>query len=130
MSEDLNGRLSKLEAKVENHSKQLDIQATKNDLQVEMNTLLKMQIESNEKQNVQMEKFAETLDRVDENLTNLNVSQQRLQSEVIQIGNRVEDIEKKADESKIDFAKLFKHILWTGLPTLIVAYLLYKFGIK
>ena len=126
MPEDLNEKVARLEVTVQEHSKQLEKQQDKNDLQVEMNTLLKMQIESNKKQNEQMDKFGETLVKVNENLTSLNSKQSLLDE-------RVTGIEDTLQESNINTVSIFKGILKyvvTGVGSIILAYLLYKFGLN
>lgn len=126
MSEELNEKVARLEVTVMEHSKQLEKQQEKNDLQVEMNTLLRMQIEANEKQNLQMEKFGNTLDRVDKNLTNLNANQSLLDE-------RVSGIENTLQESNINPMGVVKgsiKYVATGIGGIIIAYLLYKFGLN
>jgi DNA repair exonuclease SbcCD ATPase subunit len=122
--EDVYQRLTKVETKVEEHEKKLEKQQDKNDVQTEWNTLLKMQIETNKNQEKQMEKFGDTLDRVNENLTNLNISQQQMKQDMNEIGSRVTDIEKNQEDIKIDPLQLFKGILSyvaTGIGSIAIA---------
>lgn len=131
MSEDLNERVAKLEIRVDTHERSILAQTDKNESLAKLATLMELQILANDKQNIQLEKFGETLNRVDDNLSSMNVTQQQLQREVVQIGSRVEVIEKKADENKVDKFNLFlKGLAWVGgfATTLILGYLFYKFG--
>jgi hypothetical protein len=71
-----------------------------------------------------MEKFGDTLDRVNENLTNLNISQQQMKQDMSEIGSRVTDIEKNQEDIKIDPLQLFKGILSyvaTGIGSIAIA---------
>lgn len=142
MSEDLVEKVVKLEVTVADHSRQLEKQADKNDSLTRLVTLYetqeknnvereKRQDERDKKQQEQLDKFANTIvevkntiNMVNTNLTNLNENQQTLQSEVVQIGNRVEEIEKKPLKF---FWKAAKWVV--GVVTfLLTAYLVYKFG--
>jgi DNA repair exonuclease SbcCD ATPase subunit len=130
VQEDIYQRLTKVETKVEEHEKKLEKQQDKNDVQTEWNTLLKMQIETNKNQEKQMEKFGDTLDRVNENLTNLNISQQQMKQDMSEIGSRVTDIEKNQEEIKIDPLQLFKGILSyiaTGIGSIAIAVVIWYF---
>lgn len=125
----LQERVAQIEVKILEHEKKLNAQTEKNEFQIEMNTLLKMQIEANKEQNKQMEKFAATLDKVDDNLTNLNNNQRALQNEMVEIGERVEIIEQKSEQSKIDPITLFKGILSylaTGIGSIVIAVIIWK----
>jgi chromosome segregation ATPase len=129
----VNERLTKLETKVEEHSKLLDKQQDRNEILIEMKTLLKMQTDVNSEQNKQMKEFNDTLQNVNENLTNLNISQQQMKIDMNEIGNRVEEIEKKADEHKIDPMKVIKQFLSylaTAVGSIAIAYIIWKLGIK
>jgi hypothetical protein len=129
----VNERLTKLETKVEEHTKLLDKQQDRNEILIEMKTLLKMQTDVNVEQNKQMKEFNDTLQNVNENLTNLNINQQQMKIDMNEIGDRVEEIEKKADEHKIDPMKVVKSVmsyLGTAVGSIIVAYILWKFGIN
>jgi chromosome segregation ATPase len=129
----VNERLTKLETKVEEHTKLLDKQQDRNEILIEMKTLLKMQTDVNAEQNKQMREFSTTLNNVNDNLTNLNISQQQLKTDMNEIGNRVEEIEKKADEHKIDPMKIFKSImlyLGTAVSSILIAYIIWRLGIK
>lgn len=125
-NEELSGRVSKLEVKVEDHAKQLERQREKNDVQTELNTVLKLNVE-------QMKRFGETLDRVNENLTNLNNNQQKMNDNQLELGERVDQIETTLLEQKIDPVKLVKAIfsyLATGIGSILIAWLLWKLGIS
>jgi hypothetical protein len=59
--EELYSKVAKLEMKVEEHSKLLDKQQEKNEVQTELNTLLRMQIDTSKEQNKTLQKFESTL---------------------------------------------------------------------
>lgn len=123
MAEELNVRVSRLEAKVDEHSKSIERQVEKNDTLTRLVTLVELQTDINKKQTEQMDKFDRTLNKVNTNLDGLNRNLETLD-------HRVEKLESDDSDRKIDLGKLFKHILWTAIPTLIVTYLLIKFGMK
>lgn len=129
MPEELNEKVAKLEVTVKEHSKQLEKQQDKNDIQVETNTLVKMYIESVNALKDQMEKFADTLIKVNKNLDNLNSNQEQLNTNQQTLTSRVDGIEETLEESKIDPMKLFKSILAyiaTAIGGIILAYILFK----
>lgn len=123
VQEDIYARMTAVEVKVDDHEKKLAKQEEKNDSQIEMNTLLKMQIEVNKEQNQQMKLFGETLTKVNENLTGLNTGMHDLNT-------RVTEIENNQESKKIDPAALFKDIVYKVLPSLILAFLIFYFGWK
>lgn len=131
--EELKERIAVLEKTVDNHAKSLEKQQDRNDTQTELNTLLKLQIDTSKEQNKQMEKFGDTLENINVNLTNLNINQQQMKNDMSEIGNRVSDIERNQEEQKIDPNKLFKGILkyiFSAIGTIGIAYILYKLGIN
>lgn len=141
MTQDINERVGILENQIKTHDKRIQKVEDKNDAITRLTILYENQEQKNEererrqderdrKQQEQLDKFADTIEKVNDNLTSLNTTQQHLQSEVGQIGDRVEEIEKKADEKKIDPSKVFKEIIYKVIPSFILAYLLFKFGLK
>ncbi|MEI2464981.1 hypothetical protein [Niallia taxi] len=133
MTESIEAKVAVLENRVGNHEDLLNKQIEKNENQVELNTLLKMQIEVNKSQQDQLVKFGETMDKVNTNLTNLNSNQKQFQQELSQINSRVGKIEQTSDEFKLDPRKIVKWAL-VGLGSIIItvisAYVLFKFGFK
>ena len=139
VNEELYQKVAKLETKVEEHDKKLQIQSEKNESLTRLTTLVELQMQEtkererrqeirDEKQNIQMEKFSTTLDKVNDNLTDLNISQQQMKQDMSAIGNRVADIEKYQEGSKIDSFKLFKGILSyiaTGIGSIAIAVLIW-----
>jgi chromosome segregation ATPase len=128
VQDDLNGRVRVLETKVEDHDKKLNAQSEKNETLTRLATLMELQMEEakekerrqeirDDKQNKSMERFGETLLKVNENLTSLNNKQESL-------GTRVAEIEGTLSEQKIDTFKLVKGILSyiaTGLGSIAIA---------
>lgn len=132
-NEDLNERMTRVETIQEEHKKLLNSQIEKNESLIEIKTLLARQIEDSRKRDDQMDKFELTLIRVNDNLTSLNHNQQQIKNDMGEISTRVSDIERNQEEQKIDTSKLMKTILrecGKGISTIVVAYLLYKWGIS
>lgn len=96
MQEDIYQRLTKVETKIEEHSLLLLKQQEKNELQTELNTILKLNAE-------QMKKFGETLERVDTSLNNLHSQQQ-------QLGTRMTEIEGFLSNQKFSVTDVLKYI--------------------
>lgn len=122
----LSERLGKIETRLEEHSRLLQEQKEKNETLLEMKTLLSIQIEDSKKRDKQLESFEFTLIKVNENLTNLNHNQQ-------QLSNRVSDIEGVLNDQKTARTSLIKTILsyiLTSGGSILVAWLLYKLGVK
>lgn len=125
-------RIATIEAKVDEHSRLLEKQQEKNESQVELNTLLKMQIDLNKEQQIQMSKFGDTIEKVNINLTSLNETQKQFQTELTQINTRVGAIEDSSDNNKIEPIKLFLKILgWAALVVggIISAYIYKGLGL-
>lgn len=100
--------------KLEDGQKQLD----------KITYILESQQELNEKQ-------TNTLSNINENLIKLNSTVNTLESSVGDLSSRVVSLE---ETGKFDFSKFsrefFYKVLPTALGTLLVAWLLWKFGIK
>lgn len=133
----LHEKVSRNEVKIDDHERRLQIVENNSASLIELKTIIKMQVEDNkerekrqiqrdEKQDAQMEKFSNTLDKVNENLTGLNSGLQDVTA-------RVGKIEEAQEMKRIDWGLLWKEILFKGLPTVAAtvlgAYLLWKFGI-
>jgi chromosome segregation ATPase len=121
-NEELSGRVSVLENKVEEHSKLLDKQQERNEGQTEMNTLTKIYIEESKETRRQMQKFSETLDKINKNLDNLNSKQELLDERVTGIESTI----SKQTFSIIDVLKYIGAIV----AGLIVGYIATRLGIK
>lgn len=116
-------RLTKLETKVNEHSRQLEKQEDKNDTLTRLVTLVEMQTEVNRDQTEQMKKFDITLNKVNTNLNGLN---RNLET----IDKRVEQLEANDNERKLDLGKLLKDVLYKVVPSIILAWLIFHFGLK
>jgi predicted nuclease with TOPRIM domain len=121
LQENLNERVAKLEIRVEKNSKLLEKQQERNDTQTELNTLLKLQIEANNEQNKQMERFGDTLIKVNQNLDNLNSKQELLDE-------RVTGIESNLNKQNFNIVDVIKYVGATGLG-LVVAWIYMKLGL-
>lgn len=133
VTEDLYQKVAKIETKIEEHNRKLIAQEEKNDTLTKLTLLIEQQQEINKDHARQMEKFDNTLDRVNENLTQLNLSQKQMQQDMNQIGERVSSIETKQEEQKIDPIKVVKGILAyvaTGVGGIILAIIYLKLDIK
>lgn len=112
-------RLAKLEVKVEEHERKLLAQEEKNESQLELNTILKLQLEENKENRKQITKISETLEKI-------NNSQEKLSS-------RVEDIESTLQDQKrtrTDIVKGISKYILTAIGGMIVAYFSIKLGLK
>lgn len=133
MAEDITEKVARLETKVEEHSKSIEKMNENNDVLVEMKTILRMQTEINSETKEQIKEFGVTLNKVNENLTNLNINQQQMKTDMSEIGSRVTDIEKNQEKHKIDVFGLVKNILGyvvTAAVGGVVLWVYMKLGIK
>jgi predicted nucleic acid-binding Zn-ribbon protein len=131
--EELSQRLTKVETKVEEHSRSIASQSEKNDTLTRLTTLVEMQTEFNKEYKIELQKFSTVIEKVNNNLTNLNNRQEQLNNSQQQLGQRVDNIENTLQDQKIDPMTMFKSILTyaaTGIGSIIIAYLLYRFGIS
>jgi hypothetical protein len=122
VQEELHSKVSVLENKVIEHTRLLEKQQDRNDSQTELNTLLKLQMETSKEQQKTLDKFADTLERVNMNLTNLNNSQQ-------QLGERVTEIEGFLSGQKFSMTDVLKYI-GAIIGGIILAWVYIKLGIK
>lgn len=104
---------------ISNHNERITNLESKNESMVEFKTILKMQMEINKEQNVQMKEMSKTLNNVNTNLTELNTSSQQLNS-------RLTDVEESLDANKIDIVKWIKNASWL----IFIAFVLWKLGLK
>jgi chromosome segregation ATPase len=102
-----------------NHNERITNLESKNESMVEFKTILKMQMEVNKEQNIQMKEMSKTLNNVNTNLTELNTSSQQLNS-------RLTDVEETLDANKIDIVKWIKNASWL----IFIAFVLWKLGLK
>ena len=134
-------RLTKVETIVARHEELLRSQISKNEDIAVLRTLMERQDQRDEKQSEQLETFEITMKNVNENLSNLNYTQQQMKDNLIEIGTRVEKVEKVQKDNKekntIDLNGMSKKtILWTitSVGTVIVAavvlYVQIKLGLK
>jgi chromosome segregation ATPase len=139
--ETISERISKVEQITEHHSQllhsqgeKLESQNDKNETLAKLTTLVEIQMQDSrdrearqetrdEKQNLQMKEFSDTLVKVNENLTGLN-------SSVSQVESRVGKLEDSQKKKIIDLGELAKDVVFKVIPTLIGAYLILKFGLK
>lgn len=143
-TEDFNERIARLEVKVNLHEKKLEVQDKKNDTLTRLVTLYETQerahserelrqLERDKKQQEQLDKFGNAMEEVVVSLANINHTQQQLKEDMGEIGNRVADIEKSQEESKIDPIKIFLKILAFGgtlLGGILAAWLYMQLGLK
>jgi len=123
VEQDINRRVAVLEVKVDKNTKSLESQNQKNDILIEMKTLMELQTEVNKEQKEQIKEFSNTLIKVNKNLDGLN-------SGMKDLNKRVTDIENKQDERKIDPQMVFKDVIYKVVPAFILAWLLLQFGLK
>ena len=137
MSVELSERVSKLEIITEIHEKQLTAQLNKNESLTRLVTLMEHNTAQEEKRQEQLDKFASVLEKVNENLSQLNRTQSQMQLDIANISSRVEKVEETQKEheesSTIDLNGLTKKfIFWVvgvGLGALSL-YLYIQLGLK
>lgn len=106
------GKISKLEQQNEGHEKRLEKLEVEAKSIPRLETLMEMVVETNKEQ-------SDTMSKVNDNLTKLNGKMDSLDSRV----GELED--SKKETKKLTMDGIFKIV--TGL---VLAYLVYKFGIK
>jgi predicted nucleic acid-binding Zn-ribbon protein len=109
-----------------NHNERITNIERKNDSLIEMKTLLHMQMDITKEYQGQMKEVVSTLNSMNTNLTQLNISQTQLKEDVINVGSRVTDVEKSLDGNKIDIVKWIKNAAWL----VFIGFILWKLGIK
>ena len=126
IAENNNGR-------IKNHAIRIERLEGNNDVLTRLGILMEVQTEMNKQQSAQMEKFGETLDSVNTNLSNLNSTSDQLKNSVGDLGSRITSIENTQNSHKIDVPKLMTKIL-IGIAMISVgllsAYLLKVMGLK
>jgi len=136
-NENIIERVAKVEEVVKIHSEQLRRLESSNEAITEIRTIVKLQAEMNKSQN-------ETLSKINDNLTTLNMSQVQMKAEVGQIGEKVEHLEKaqqkqkddhenEKDKSRLSMPELGVKLVTAIIlifPTLISLWLAIKMGLK
>lgn len=123
-------RIAQLETKVDGVEKKVDKLEDTSVILGRMEIILSQQVEMNKDQHV-------TLNNINENLSNMNVSQMQMQEEMKTMSNRIEKVEdtQKIEQEKnvLDLSGLPKKaILWAvgvGLGALSL-YVYIKLGLK
>lgn len=140
MSE-MNERVARLEQKVESLCERTGNLGDNTTMLYELKGLMELQQHMNNEQHLIIKDFRDTLKEMGTNLALLNKSQENMQREIAINSNRIEKVEKDVteqnDKSKIDVVSVLKNniIALIGLPmsaitTAIIAYVLYKLGLK
>ena len=137
-------RVAKIEAIVNDHERRLIDQNVKNETLVKLATLMEVQVNESkekerrqeirdEKQSVQMEKFGDTLQLVNRNLSDLNKTQQQIKDDMDGVSGRVTDIESTISAQKIDpisvLKKIFAYVA-TAVGGIIIAWIYITLGLK
>ena len=132
-----NERMAKVETRLDVHDEKFKSQDNRLD-KLENNTtilsrmelILEQQVEMNRDQHV-------TLSSMNENLTNLNKTQEKMQHDISSISNRVEKVEKtqevNKEKYKLDLSGLPKKAVLWGISLslgLLSMYIYIKFGLK
>lgn len=134
--ETLNERISRVEERSDQFERRIQLQEQKNESLIRLVAQFESQERSNLerekryearelKQQERMDRFADTLDHINQNLTNLNSSQE-------QLGERVTDIEGTLQSQNINAVQVFMKILGyagTLVGGIILAYILFKLGL-
>lgn len=137
MNGELGERIAKLEEGFKSHSQRINKLESESEALIELKTIVKMTTALQERihneHSSQMNKFEATLNKVNDNLTVLNRSQEKLQSDLVSIGNRVEHIEVSNEDSKINIPSLITKIvvgLFMLIPSVVLAWILIHFNLK
>jgi len=137
MNGELGERIAKLEEGFKSHSQRINKLESESETLIELKTIVKMTTALQERihneHSSQMNKFEATLNKVNDNLTVLNRSQEKLQSDLVSIGNRVEHIEVSNEDSKINIPSLITKIvvgLFMLIPSVVLAWILIHFNLK
>lgn len=123
MSNDLYEFQGKTKEKLASHERRISNLENMNETLIRLVSSVERQTEMNKEQQEQIREQQQVLVKVNENLTGLN-------SRMETLDQRVEQLENSDSERHIDLGKLFKHVLWVTLPSIIGTYLLIKFGLK
>lgn len=137
----LGERVAKLETIVENHEKLLISQSEKNETLARLTTLMEINSKRDEQRDEQLKEFGDTLKSVNDNLTHLNKSQEKIQQDISTISSRVEKVEKIQDEEKqryvLDLRGLPKKTILkvvaigiAAITAVVTAWVKLKIGIK
>lgn len=111
-------RYKYLEEKVNSHEERIKSLEVMNNEITKISTILEMQAEMNKKQD-------ETLTKINENLTNLNVKSDRLAERVNGLEN---DVKEVSNRDSISITETMKKIGWL-VVTAIVTFVLTYFGL-
>lgn len=133
MGVELGERLATLEQLIKSHDARLQNKFRRiekiegnNETLIRLAALAEMQNETSREQ-------SETLSKINENLTSLNLTSNQLQSDIVNIGSRVEDIEKSNQETFINIPGLLTKIvigIFMLIPTVILSWFLINAGLK
>ncbi|MGG0667625.1 hypothetical protein ABE073_03760 [Lederbergia citrisecunda] len=143
-NDDIRERLAVLEQKednnngrIKNHAIRIEKLEGNSDVLVRLATLMEVQTEMDAKQNKQLEKFGETLDNVNSNLSMLNLSHEQLKTDMDSIGSKVKHIEKsqaeEAEKTKVDMKVIWTEVvkkLFYLIPSIVLAAVLIWLGLK
>jgi methyl-accepting chemotaxis protein len=121
--EDALQRITRVEEKVENQDKRIGSLETDNKVLARLAILIEKQDERIEKHDLQMERQHETLIEMSNSMKEMSNSYKNLDG-------RVGKLETNDSNKKIDLGILAKHVLFSVIPTLVAAYLLFRFGLK
>lgn len=134
-------RVAKLETITENHERLLTAQSEKNETLAKLTTLMEINSKRDEQRDEQLKEFGDTLKSVNDNLTHLNKSQEKIQQDISTISSRVEKVEKIQDEEKqryvLDLRGLPKKTILkvvaigiAAITAVVTAWVKLKIGIK
>lgn len=141
--ETLNERITRVEERSDQFERRMRSQEQKNEALIRLTTQFENQEKNNlerekryeareNKQQEQFDRFAATLEKIDDNLTGLNNSQEKLTTTQEQLGERVTDIEGTLQSQNINAVQMFiKFLGYAGtlIGGIIAAYVYMKLGL-
>lgn len=129
----LGERVAKLEQLTDGNASRIKRLETESEALIRLTTLVELQTDVNRENVQQMKDFSLVLNKINNNLTDLNHESMLTKDKVSEVSTRVQQIENTQQSYKIDVPKLITRILIGCamiIPSLILAYLLIKFNWK
>lgn len=134
-------RIARLEVITDDHKDEINRLKDDNQLLHRLTVLMEENSKRDEKRDLRLESFDNTLQNVNENLTNLNRSQEKIQQDISTISSRVEKVEKIQKEDKEKYSinlkglpktAIIKTVAKLGALAFLVlsAWVLYKLNLK
>ena len=152
LEKDVIEKISILDTKTEAQEKRIDSleksRENESRLLAELSTMVKQQAESSQEYKAFNRESMKTFERVNQNLSDLTASQE-MQKHIQEVANkemiktfkglrldmqntniRMDNLEAENEKSKINFAELVKEVVFKVAPSVVLSWLLLKFGLN